>query len=176
MVHSLLDRISKNGNLLLNISPTAAGELPADQEHVLRDVGDFLGRYGESVYGTRAWDIYGEGPNKAGGGSFTAPLDGNSSNIRFTRNKDADILYVSVLGWPDDSHVSINSLGHDALVSLDNLKSVQLLGEKQGQYQDVSAWKQSKDALDISLPTQPAQSFAYVLKLNFEGNIPVPQP
>ncbi|KAF4458902.1 alpha-L-fucosidase [Fusarium albosuccineum] len=176
MVHSLLDRISKNGNLLLNISPTAAGLLPDEQVQVLRDIGDFLGRYGESVYNTRAWDIYGEGPNKAGGGSFTAPLQGNSSDVRFTRNKDADVLYVTVLGWPDDDHVSINSLGSDAAVDFKNLKSIQLLGDEAGQYHEVSDWEQFKDALDISLPAQPAESLAYVLKLSFDGNIPVPQP
>ncbi|KAF5003296.1 hypothetical protein FDECE_10147 [Fusarium decemcellulare] len=176
MVHSLLDRISKNGNMLLNISPTAAGVLPDEQVQVLRDIGDFLGRYGESVYNTRAWDIYGEGPNKAGGGSFTAPLQGNSSDVRFTRNKDADVLYVTILGWPDDDHISINSLGSDAAVDLKNLKSIQLLGDEAGQYHEVSDWEQSKDALDISLPAQPAESLAYVLKLSFDGNIPVPQP
>ncbi|EWZ30974.1 alpha-L-fucosidase [Fusarium oxysporum f. sp. radicis-lycopersici 26381] len=176
MVHSLLDRVSKNGNMLLNISPTAVGVLPDEQLKVLQDIGDFLGRYGESVFSTRAWDIYGEGPNQVTGGSFTAPLQGNSSDIRFTRNKAADVLYATVLGWPDDKHVSISSLGSDALVDLKNLKSVELLGDKAGEYEKVSDWKQSKDALEISLPAQPADSLAYVLKLTFDGGIPVPQP
>ncbi|KAG5750428.1 hypothetical protein H9Q70_006920 [Fusarium xylarioides] len=176
MVHSLLDRISKNGNMLLNISPTAVGVLPNEQLKVLQDIGDFLGRYGESIFSTRAWDIYGEGPNQVTGGSFTAPLQGNSSDIRFTRNKDADVLYATVLGWPDDKQISISSLGSDALVDLKSLKSIVLLGDKTGEYEEVSDWKQTKDALEISLPAQPAESLAYVLKLTFDGGIPVPQP
>ncbi|KAH8690996.1 alpha-L-fucosidase [Phaeosphaeriaceae sp. PMI808] len=175
MIHSLLDRISKNGNMLLNISPTAAGILPDGQRKVLSDIGAYLGRYGESVYETRAWDIYGEGPNTAGGDSFTAPLTGNSSDIRFTRNKAKDVLYATILGWPNSSSVSIKTLSSSAQVDLSNLASVKLLGGASGQYIDVADWKQDDSALIIQLPSKPAESQAYVLKLSFNNTIPVPQ-
>ncbi|KAM0334433.1 hypothetical protein ACHAQA_001459 [Verticillium albo-atrum] len=175
MIHSLLDRISKNGNMLLNVSPTAAGVLPADQERVLLDIGAYLERYGESVYSTRAWDIYGEGPNKAGGGSFTAPMLGNSSDVRFTRNKAGNVLYVTVLGWPSSGNVAVQSLSSSALVNMSDLKSIQLLGGKAGEYTNAAGWTQTRDALEISLPEKPADSSAYVLKLSFENHIPVPQ-
>ncbi|KAF4445465.1 hypothetical protein F53441_10807 [Fusarium austroafricanum] len=176
MVHSLLDRVSKNGNMLLNISPTAVGVLPDEQIKVLQDIGTFLSRYGEAVYSTRAWDIYGEGPNQVTGGSFTAPLQGNSSDVRFTRNKAGDVLYATVLGWPEDGHVSIKSLGSDAAVDLKSLKSIELIGDKAGQYHKVPGWKQTKAALDITLPAKPADSLAYALKLSFKDHIPVSQP
>lgn len=175
MIHSFLDRVSKNGNMLLNISPTAVGVIPEQQQQVLRDIGAYLARYGEAVYETRAWDIYGEGPNKAGGGSFTAPLTGNSSDIRFTRNKDKSILYATVLGWPDDSSVSITSLGSNAGVDLSGLTSIELLGDSAGSYTAVTDWEQNADELTISLPSQPSESQAYVLKLSFSSHIPVPQ-
>lgn len=175
MIHSLLDRVSKNGNMLLNISPTAAGVLPVDQEHVLLDIGTYLGRYGESIYSTRAWDIYGEGPNKAGGDVFTTPMLGNSSDVRFTRNKAGNVLYVTILGWPSSGSVSVKSLGGSALVSMSDIKSIQLLGDEAGEYTDVAGWTQNADALMISLPEQPVASPAYVLKLSFKCNIPVPQ-
>ncbi|KAL2869574.1 alpha-L-fucosidase-domain-containing protein [Aspergillus lucknowensis] len=175
MIHSLLDRVSKNGNMLLNISPTAAGIIPGEQERVLLDIGAYLGRYGESVYATRAWDVYGEGPNTAGGGSFTAPLLGNSSDVRFTRNKAGNVLYVTVLGWPSSRSVPVKNLGGNTLVSLAGLESVQLLGDKAGEYINATGWKQEADALIISLPEQPAASPAYVLKLSFKNHIPVPQ-
>lgn len=160
--------------MLLNLSPTAAGAIPQEQQNVMRDIGAFLARYGEAVYGTRAWDIYGEGPNKAGGGSFTAPLTGDSRDLRFTRNKNKSILYAAVLGWPDDSAVSIASLGSNAGVDLSGLQSIELLGDSAGSYISVPNWVQGADALTISLPSKPAQSQAYVLKLSFEQNIPVP--
>lgn len=176
MIHSLLDRISKNGNMLLNISPTAAGILPAEQKRVLLNIGKYLARYGEAVYDTRAWDIYGEGPTKAGGGSFTKPMEGNSSDIRFTRNKAEDVLYATVLGWPESGEVAVSSLGSDALVSLSGLQTVQLLGNSAGEYTDITSWNQENDALVIELPEQPQESVAYVLKLSFDSSIPVPQP
>lgn len=175
MIHSLLDRVSKNGNMLLNISPTAAGILPAEQEQVLLDIGTYLGRYGESVYETRAWSVYGEGPNKAGGGSFTAPLLGNSSDVRFTKSKAGDVLYATVLGWPSDGAVSVESLGSNASVDLSGLEAIQLFGDTAGEFVDVPDWEQTAEALEISLPSQPAESVAYVLKLSFSDNIPVPQ-
>lgn len=176
MVHSLIDRVSKNGNMLLNISPKANGVLPEEQIEVLEDIGDFLGRYGEAIYDTRAWDLYGEGPNQVEGGAFTAPLQGNSSDIRFTRNQDDDILYVTVLGWPEDKLVSIQAFGSDTRVDLKSLKSIELLGDKAGDYVEISDWAQGKDALEVTLSSQPAESLAYVLKMTFDGGIPVPLP
>lgn len=175
MVHSLLDRISKNGNLLLNIAPTAAGIIPSEQEQVLRDIGAYLERYGESVYETRAWDVYGEGPNKAGGGSFTAPLEGDSRDIRFTRNQAETVLYATILGWPDSGQTIINSLGADRSANTDGL-TIQLLGDSAGQYTEITDWKQTSTGLEITLPTKPAESLAYVLKLAFPTRIPVIQP
>jgi alpha-L-fucosidase len=171
----MLDRVSKNGNMLLNLSPTAAGILPDEQKKVLSDIGAYLGRYGESIYETRAWDIYGEGANTAGGDSFTAPLTGNSSDTRFTRNKAKDVLYATVLGWPSSSSVSIKTLGSSAQVDLNNLASVKLLGDASGQYIEVTNWQQDDSALVIELPSKPADSQAYVLKLGFGEMIPVPQ-
>ncbi|KAM0229979.1 hypothetical protein ACHAP5_011497 [Fusarium lateritium] len=56
------------------------------------------------------------------------------------------------------------------------LKSIELLGDKPGQYKKVTSWEQTKNSFDISLPAQPNQTFAYVLKLKFDKMIPVPQP
>ncbi|MBN2172511.1 MAG: alpha-L-fucosidase, partial [Bacteroidales bacterium] len=66
VLHGFLDRISKNGNLLLNISPKADGSIPQEQKDVLLAMGDWLKKYGEAVYATRAWEKYGEGPTKMG--------------------------------------------------------------------------------------------------------------
>ena len=57
-------------------------------------------RFGESIYATRAWSAYGEGPTQMGGGSFSTPRAGTAQDIRFTRSKDNRVLYATVLGWP----------------------------------------------------------------------------
>jgi alpha-L-fucosidase len=78
VLHGFLDRISKNGNLLLNISPKADGSIPQEQKDILLSMGAWLKKYGEAVYATRAWEKYGEGPTKMGAahGVFQAPAEG----------------------------------------------------------------------------------------------------
>ena len=61
VIRSLVENISKGGNLCLNISPKADGTIPDDQQAVLRTVGAWLRTNGESVYGSRAWKVFGEG-------------------------------------------------------------------------------------------------------------------
>ncbi len=64
VLHVLIDIVSKRGVLLLNISPKADGTIPDNQRAVLLTMGDWLGKYGEAIYDTRPWIIYGEGPTK----------------------------------------------------------------------------------------------------------------
>ncbi|MFD9983288.1 alpha-L-fucosidase [Streptomyces massasporeus] len=175
MLHSFLDRVSKNGNVLLNIAPMADGTIPQAQKDILLGIGDHLKRFGESVYATRAWTEYGEGPTKMGGGSFTTPHAGTPQDIRFTRNKTGTVLYATVLGWPGSS-LTIKTLGSDR-INLSSLTSVELLGSSAGTYIDLPAPVQSSSGLTVTLPSStPYSANAYVLKLTFSGTIPGLRP
>ena len=101
ILHAFIDRISKNGNMLLNISPRADGTIPQEQKDVLHAMGAWLKKYGEAVYATRAWEKYGEGPDKDGCsyGIMRAPKAGTAKDIRYTRSKDNTTLYAILLGW-----------------------------------------------------------------------------
>ncbi|MDR3193674.1 MAG: alpha-L-fucosidase [Tannerella sp.] len=57
LVHLLIDKVSTGGNLLLNIGPTADGRIPVIMQQRLADIGRWLERNGEAIYGTRAWDV-----------------------------------------------------------------------------------------------------------------------
>ena len=175
ILHGFLDRISKNGNLLLNISPKADGSIPQEQKDILLSMGAWLKKYGESVYATRAWEVYGEGPTKMGAdhGVFTAPAEGTSYDIRFTRNKDNTIIYAFLLGWDkDQKEFKISSLGSDR-ISCKNLKSVELIDGEAGKYRSLS-FQQNTDGLIVNLPPKTFDELAYVVKLSFEGKIPNP--
>ncbi|MFE9425997.1 alpha-L-fucosidase [Kitasatospora sp. NPDC006697] len=176
MLHALIDRISKNGNMLLNIAPMADGTIPQGQKDVLLGIGDHLHRFGESLYATRAWTVYGEGPTKMGGGSFTTPVAGTNKDFRFTRSKDNTVLYATVLGWPGSS-TTISTLA-SGRIDLGTLASVQLLNPTAGTYTNLPAPTQAGDGLHITLPSSsaPFSAVAYVLKFTFTGQIPVLQP
>ncbi|MFE7277569.1 alpha-L-fucosidase [Streptomyces sp. NPDC057623] len=175
MLHSLIDRVSKNGNMLLNIAPQADGTIPPGQRDLLLAIGAYLKRHGESIYDTRAWTAYGEGPTKMGGGSFTRPTAGTARDIRFTRNKADTVLYATALGWPGSS-LTIQTLGSER-IDLDSLSSVRLLGATAGEYIDLPAPTQDATGLRVALPsTAPFDAPAYVLKLRFSGRIPPLRP
>ncbi|MEW1779925.1 alpha-L-fucosidase [Streptomyces sp. NPDC086777] len=175
MLHSLIDRVSKNGNMLLNIAPMADGTIPQGQKDVLLGIGDYLKRFGESVYETRAWTQYGEGPTRMGGGAFTAPLVGTAQDIRFTRSKGNTVLYATVLAWPGSS-LKIKTLGSDR-ISLSSLTSVKLLDATAGTYINLAAPTQDSSGLTVTLPSSaPYTAGAYVLKLGFSGQIPALRP
>ena len=173
ILHSFIDRISKNGNMLLNISPKSDGTIPQEQKDVLLAMGAWLKKYGEAVYATRAWERYGEGPTKMGAayGVMMAPTAGTAKDIRFTRSKDSTALYAVFLGWDKGQKViNLTSLSSDR-IDLKNLKSVELINGEAGKYLPLMV-KQNSEGLLVSLPEQTFEELAYVLKLSFDGRIP----
>ncbi len=173
ILHSFIDRISKNGNMLLNISPKADGTIPQEQKDVLLAMGAWLKKYGEAVYTTRAWEKYGEGPTKMGAahGIMAAPAEGKSKDVRYTRSKDNTTLYAILLGWDkSQKEIKLASLA-PGRIDCKNLKSVELINGEAGKYLPL-AFRQDTEGLLVSLPERSFEELAYVLKLTFDGQIP----
>lgn len=111
IIQVLADIVSKNGILLLNISPRADGVIPEDQEAVLRQIGRWLAASGDAIYATRPWIAAGEGPTKiAKGGHFVDRVTYTAEDIRYTRSKDGTVLYAIVLGRPNSSRITLHSV------------------------------------------------------------------
>jgi alpha-L-fucosidase len=163
MLHSLIDRVSKNGNMLLDIAPMADGTIPQGQRTVLLGMGDWLRRFGESIYATRAWTVYGEGPTKMGGGQFTTPIAGTNKDWRFTRTKDSSTLYAICLGWP-----GINTQVTIASITSARFKAtgVYQFGATAGTFTQINNFTQSASGLTFTTPaTQPYTALAYAFKI-----------
>ena len=161
VVHQLIDIVSKNGNLLLNIGPRADGTIPDEVQQVLLDVGAWLSINGEAIYGTRPWRIYGEGPTKVAAGSFhdTDTTKYTAEDFRFT-TKGGDV-YAIGLAWPTSREVVIHSLAKT--VGTESVQSAALVGG------DAKlAFQQRADGLHVQLPAQAPAKYAYVLRLSFE--------
>ena len=160
IVHQLIDIVSKNGNLLLNIGPKSDGTIPEQVQQVLLGVGGWLDVNGEAIYGTRPWRIYGEGPTKAAAGAFhdTDVTNYTSDDFRFTTKGGA--LYVIGLSWPGNGEAVVRSLA--SAVGGERVKGVSLLGSGAKVQFD-----QQGDGLHVKLPGQPPSKYAYVLRVTF---------
>jgi len=161
VVHQLIDIVSKNGNLLLNIGPRADGTIPDEVQQVLLDVGAWLSINGEAIYGTRPWRTYGEGPTKVAAGSFhdTDTAKYTPADFRFTTK--GDDVYAIGLAWPTSGEVVIHSLAKT--VGSEPVRSVALIGGVAKLH-----FEQRADGLHVQLPAEPPAKYAYVLRLTFE--------
>ena len=164
VVHQLVDIVSKNGNLLLNIGPRSDGTIPDEVQQVLLDVGAWLKVNGEAIYGTRPWRIYGEGPTKVAAGSFhdTDTTRYTSEDFRFTTK--GDVLYAIGLSWPSGGEAVIHALG--STVGSEHVQSVVLLGSNVQLQFD-----QRNDGLQVRLPAQPPAKYAYALRVTFDHSL-----
>ena len=160
IVDDLVDIVSKNGCLLLNIGPKADGTITPDQQAVLRSIGAWLKVNGEAIYGTRPWFRFGEGATKGTAGAFSdnAETAYTTADLRFT-TKGND-LYVTFLEWGESA--TIKTLTSDVLGDA-KLQSVSLLGS------DAKiAWAQTPEGLKFTFPQQKPCDFAYAFKLAFD--------
>jgi alpha-L-fucosidase len=160
LVHQLVDIVSKNGALLLNVGPKSDGTVPEQAKNVLLAMGRWLSVNGEAIYGTRPWKISGEGPTKVVGGTFhdTATKPYTSQDIRFT-TRDG-VLYAIALGWPADSRIKIQSLARGSGVMQSEVTSVQLLGSSQK-----LKWTRDHEGLEIELPAARTGEFAWAFRI-----------
>jgi alpha-L-fucosidase len=158
VVHVLIDIVSKNGQLLLNISPKADGAIPDDQKEVLLGIGKWLQVGGEAIYGTRPWVIFGEGPTRMKkGGHFVGSLSYSAQDIRFTT--DGDTLYAVFLGQPA-REATIACLGTQIGLCGGTVERVTLLGG-QGELSFV----QDENGLRVAFPEQLPSDIATAIKI-----------
>ena len=104
VLRNMIDVWSKNGIVLLNVSPRADGTIPLSQREVLHQIGDWLQDFGEAVYNTRPHSKYGEGPAKIDHGRHggqSATVEYTADDIRFTVSKDYKTMYLLFLGKPE---------------------------------------------------------------------------
>jgi alpha-L-fucosidase len=158
LIDMLVDIVSKNGCLLLNVPPTAAGEIPLPVQDRLREMGRWLEVNGEAIYESRPWEIYGEGPTNVVEGHLSerANADNTAEDIRFTTR--GGYLYAIVLDWPEEVFL-IKSLGAQGILEQE-IKTVNLLGHDQP-----LAWEQTDKGLRIEKPATSPKDNAYTFRI-----------
>jgi alpha-L-fucosidase len=149
VIQMLVDIVSKNGNLLLNVVQTPEGDLEPDMLHILDEIGIWTAANGEGIYGTRPWKIFGEEPEglqQVKRGQFDENYKLSFKDIRFT-TKDGN-LYAFCLGIPTED-IIIKSLGKNSSFVENQVSSVKMMGV------DVKVkWSQENDRLVIKKPSR----------------------
>jgi len=168
-VHMLVDIVSKNGNLLLNVVLRPDGSLDPEVETMLHQLADWTAINGEAIYGTRPWLVYGEGPTQAKGGAFKENFQYTARDIRFTTK--GKTLYAIALGWPDDGKLTIKSLARTSDAGMNKIKRVELLGHK-GKLQ----FEQTTEGLVVTLPAAKLSDLTCSLKITGSSLKPVTPP
>ncbi|MDN5202113.1 alpha-L-fucosidase [Fulvivirgaceae bacterium BMA10] len=164
VLHMLIDITSKNGVLLLNISPKADGTIPEDQKEVLLKIGDWLEKYGEAIYGTEAWYTFGEGPTKEPTGHFNNnqafhKLKYSERDIRYT-TKDYTI-YAIVMGTPETGEeLILESFAKDRLLDPVRIEEISILG-----IDTKINWEMHEKGLKLTIPTLTEERMATVIKI-----------
>jgi alpha-L-fucosidase len=157
LVDELVDVVSKNGTLLLNIGPRADGTIPEREQAMLREIGAWLKINGEAIYGTRPWKKFGEGPTRTAGGSFTDKQkkpEFTAADFRFTTK--GRTLYAIGLAWPEAGRVLVKSLPSNR----GQVTAVRLLGHR-GKLR----WTQTNAGLEVQLPAKPPGDHAFALAI-----------
>jgi alpha-L-fucosidase len=160
LVDDLVDIVSKNGCLLLNIGPKPDGTIPEQAEKILLEMGRWLEVNGEAIYGTRPWKVFGEGPTQVVEGSFkdTASKPFTGEDIRFTTK--GDTLYAIALAWPEHGKAVIKALAAGSPLLRREINSVGLLGSKAE-----LNWKRTASGLEIELPAEKPCDYAFVFRI-----------
>ena len=157
VIHTLVDVVSKNGNLCLSVPVKGDGTIDSDERKIVEGIGKWMAVNSDCIYDTRPWKIFGEGPalekvaalnaqgfNEGKGKPFT------HEDIRFTTK--GNMLYAIAMGWPESKQLLIKSI-------VSNPQSVELLGY--GKVDFISG----TGGLKVNLPTQQPCENAFVLKI-----------
>ncbi len=187
ILEMLIEAVSKNGNLLLNIELFPDGSIPPEQKEIITTVGDWLKINGEAIYGTRPWKVFGDG--KSVRGEFVETVESEIRNaadnaaaikkegehynqrttaspayshdeVRFTTK--GDNFYIIVMN-PAEGNFAIPSMGLQQKTNPGKLLSLtQLFDGKK------ITFRQNNESLIVHMPPVNGRSYPLVLKGNFK--------
>jgi alpha-L-fucosidase len=159
VIQTLVDIVSKNGNLMLNIPVRADGTIDEKERKVVEEIGAWMKANSESIYSTRPWKIFGEGPaqeaklsdkgfNEGKGKPFT------HEDIRF--NAKGDVLYATAMGWPQDGKLAIKSLAKNSPHFPKEIQKVEWLPTRQS-----LTFERNEKGLVVALPGKTSDELTY---------------
>lgn len=144
---ALIDIVSKNGCLLLNVGPRADGSIATGDREILETIGRWMSVNGSAIYGSKVWKTSAEGPTRVKEGHFSEQtVTYTSEDIRFTVTGGA--INAIVLSYPEDGKLLIRSLGragdHNKAGFTGIISGVSVLG-----FDETPSWQVTDEGLVV---------------------------
>lgn len=166
VIHTLIDVVSKNGNLMLNIPVRGDGTIDELERKVVNDIGVWMKANGASIYGTRPWKIFGEGPAQEGAAKLTAQGFNEGKGKPFTEADirfaiKAEALFATVMAWPTSGYALITSLKENSSYYPEQIHKVELVATGQQ-----LKFERNATGLKVYFPeSAPEAAYANALKI-----------
>lgn len=166
VIYMLVDIISKNGNLLLSVPLRGDGSPDEKEIEILNKLAAWMKVNGESIYGTRVWNTFGEGPTAENakpveGLGFNEGLKYSAADVRYV--KKGSTIYATAFGWTDAKSILLKSFAPDKGYCKGRVKNVKLLGYGKRNF------TLTDKGLEIELPEKHGDEPAIVFKVDVEG-------
>lgn len=165
VIHTLCDVVSKNGNLMLSVPMRGDGTIDDKEEKVVNGIAEWMGRYGEAIYGSRPWKLNGEGPTRPNSGNFSeggpkSPY--TARDVRYvTRNGN---LHALVMGWPEDGIARMTLLAQGNPTMAGQIQRVTIQGDN-----TPLPFKRTAEALEVTLPQGARHEIGVPLVISGNG-------
>ncbi len=165
VVDMLVDIVSKNGNLLLSVPIKGNGTIDEKERAILEGIKAWMDVNALSIYGTRPWKTFGEGPladasNPLTSQGFNESNNYSSKDVRYAQRNDS--LFATIMRWPSAKRFTFESLGASSTYYSGHVKSVELLGYGKVDYEEAI------DGLTVTLPEKHPNEIAPVFCITFE--------
>lgn len=165
VIRMLIDVVSKNGNLLLNIPVKGDGSIDKHEKQVLEGISTWMDVNKEAIFDTRPWRVFGEGPvaeasNPINAQGFNEGVINklNAKDIRFTQK--GKVVYVFIMGTPQENIYIVNLGMQNCHTQIEN---IEILGSS-----EKVKWKQNSDLLSIEMPLEAPNDIAMVYRIEMK--------
>ncbi len=172
VIDMLVDIVSRNGNLLLNVPLPSSGMPDAEELKIVDEITRWMAVNSEAIYGTRPWKTHMDTPaasapqtrqgasdhHEAGAFNENKRKPLTAQDVRFTRK--GDLLYAFVMGWPE-TEIRIRSLAPGGEHGTGKIQRVELVGSKGGELR----WTQGPEGLAVRMPAEKPSDHAVVLRI-----------
>ncbi|OUJ75337.1 alpha-L-fucosidase [Hymenobacter crusticola] len=165
VIHTLIDVVSKNGNLLLSVPIRGNGSIDDQERAIVEGIAAWMQVNSESIYGTRPWKIFGEGPAQENAAALSAQgfNEGKgkpfgAEDIRYVVK--GKTLYATALGWPANGRLLLKALAVGGSHYAGDVKRVELLGSAGN-----ISFEHTQEGLALVLPSPKPNAIAYAFKI-----------